>query len=73
MSEPLIHALHEPDAFSPISGDLTPVLLSQEMPGGMQPIQRQADARLVAIADQLRGRRLPMLDRVEISIIEEDL
>ena len=30
-----------------------------------------ADARLVAIADQLRGRRLPMLDRVEISIIEE--
>ena len=50
MSEPLIHALHEPDAFAPISGDLTPVLLSQEMPGGMQPIQRQADARLVAYA-----------------------
>ena len=50
MSEPLIHALHEPDAFAPISGDLTPVLLSQEIPGDMQPIQRQADARLVAYA-----------------------
>nr|WP_259374241.1 ABC transporter substrate-binding protein [Calidifontimicrobium sp. SYSU G02091] len=29
------------------------------------------DARLVAIAAQLKGRRLPMVDRVEIAIIEE--
>lgn len=29
------------------------------------------DARLAAIAERLRGRRLPMLDRVEISVIEE--
>jgi ABC-type transport system substrate-binding protein len=30
------------------------------------------DARLQAIAARLKGRRLPMLDRVEISIIEEN-
>jgi ABC-type transport system substrate-binding protein len=29
------------------------------------------DARLLAVAKQMAGRRLPMLDRVEISIIEE--
>ncbi len=31
-----------------------------------------ANARLVAQAAQLRGRRLPMIDRVEISVIEEN-
>ena len=29
------------------------------------------DARSLAIAAQLKGRRMPMLDRVEIAIIEE--
>ena len=29
------------------------------------------DARLVAVAGQLKGRRLPMVDRVEINVIEE--
>jgi ABC-type transport system substrate-binding protein len=32
----------------------------------------QGDARLQAIAAQYKGRRLPMVDRVEISIIEEN-
>lgn len=30
------------------------------------------NARLQAIAEQLKGRRLPMVDRVEVSIIEEN-
>ncbi|MEF7615173.1 ABC transporter substrate-binding protein [Aquincola sp. MAHUQ-54] len=32
----------------------------------------EGDARLAAIAAQLRGRRLPMIDRIELSIIEEN-
>ena len=32
----------------------------------------EGDARLNAIAQQLQGRRLPMVDRVEIAIVEEN-